>query len=195
LNHCYTLTGSGTLSGCILIFEILTYIMILRNESDLKVFYDTHYKVSVRQALRIVNDLAEAEDVVQDCIVKLWDKRHDLKEKDTMLPYFFRMVRNKSIDVIRRRIQKDDGADLNLISDQSSDDLELKDLSESIDALIDSLPEKCRQVFVLSRYENMTYKEIASQLNIAPKTVENQISRALKVLRAGLGDQLFMFLF
>jgi len=167
--------------------------MLLRNETDLKAFYDSHYKTGVRNALRIVNDLAEAEDVVQDCIVKLWNKRQDLEEKDSLLPYFFRMVRNKSIDVIRRRIQRDDSTDLNLLPDSQADALELEDLSGSIDALIDSLPEKCRQIFVLSRFEGMTYKEISHLLSIEPKTVENQISRALKVLRAGLGDQLFSF--
>ena len=78
------------------------------------------------------------------------------------------------------------------VADPFIDSLEFKDLTNKIDLIIDSLPEKCRQIFVLSRFEQMTYKEISVQLNIAPKTVENQISRALKVLKRGLGDHLFL---
>ncbi|MCP4123015.1 MAG: RNA polymerase sigma-70 factor [Bacteroidetes bacterium] len=167
--------------------------MHLRTETDLKAFYSANYKDCVRQALRIVNELHEAEDIVQECMVKLWDKRNDIGEKENLVYYFKKMVRNRSIDHLRRRMPLDDSTDLPEIGEAHSDHLELAELSNKIDDLIDSLPEKCRQIFVLSRYEGMTYKEISGQLSIAPKTVENQISRALKVLRAGLGDQLFSF--
>ena len=166
--------------------------MQFETESDLKHFFDAHYKSSVQQAFRIVNDLDEAQDIVQDCMVKLWEKKADISKKDNPFFYFKRMVRNRSIDVLRRRIPKDDATALDNLGESPVDTLELSELSTRIDNIIDSLPEKCRQIFVLSRYENMTYKEISNQLNISPKTVETQISRALKVLRRGLAAHFFV---
>jgi RNA polymerase sigma-70 factor (ECF subfamily) len=167
--------------------------MSLQSETDLRDFYNVHYKASVQRALRIVNDLPEAEDIVQECMVKLWDRRQDLSKKDNLSLYFRKMVRNRSIDYLRRRIPLDHTAEVMHITEIQTDQLEYAELSGSIDDLIDSLPEKCRQIFVLSRFEQMTYKEISEKLNISAKTVENQISRALKTLRKGLGHYFFLF--
>lgn len=168
---------------------------MLRTENDLKAFYDAHYRSAVQQAFRIVNDLAAAEDAVQDCLVRLWERRVEISAKGDVLPYFRRMVRNRSIDLLRRRLPVDGSADASEVEYLPPDTLAYRDLARSVDAIIDGLPEKCRQVFVLSRFEQMSYKEISEQLSIAPKTVENQINRALKALRAGLpGDLLVFFL-
>ena len=166
--------------------------MLIRTENDLKQFYEQHYKSAVQQAFRIVDSLHEAEDVVQECVVKLWHKRDELASKDNLLYYFKRMVRNQCIDHLRKKISHNETSDSLEIADEHHDHMSFNELSQNINDIIDSLPEKCRQIFVLSRFENMSYKEISAQLNIAPKTVETQISRALKVLRKGLGDQLYL---
>lgn len=184
-----------------LTFDSVAYLyasiigMTLRTETDLKAFYDAHYRPAVRQAFRIVNDLAEAEDIAQECIVRLWDKRGEIGTDRPLAPYFHRMVRNRSIDMLRRRIPRDDGADIGDLEFTPADGMEFAEISRAVDALIDGLPEKCRRVFVLSRFEAMSYKEISSQLDISVKTVENQISKALKVLREGLGDPIFSIFF
>jgi RNA polymerase sigma-70 factor (ECF subfamily) len=166
--------------------------MFLHTEKDLKLFYDAHYESAVRQAFRIVNDLQEAEDVAQDCIIRLWNKRAEIAQQEMLLPYFRKMIRNRSIDVIRRRKISGPSGEIEDLEYHPPDMLEYAELSRSIDHIIDSLPEKCRQVFVLSRFEQMSYKEISEQLAISTKTVETQISRALKLLRTNLGDQLFL---
>lgn len=169
--------------------------MLINSENDLKEFYLKHYETCVRQAFRITNDLPVAEDLVQDCMVKLWERRIELSQKEDLFFYFKRMVRNISVDHLRKKYPLTDAPETIDISEPISNAIEYRELSHSIDQIIDSLPEKCRQVFVLSRYEQMTYQQIADHLKISNKTVENQISKALKVLRSGLGEQLFSFFF
>ncbi|MEZ5002127.1 MAG: RNA polymerase sigma-70 factor [Chitinophagales bacterium] len=169
--------------------------MLINSENDLKEFYQKHYEASVRQAFRITNDLPVAEDLVQDCMVKLWERRIELSQKEDLVFYFKRMVRNISIDHLRKKYPLTDTPELSDVSEPFTNALEYSELSHSIDQIIDSLPEKCRQVFVLSRHEQMTYQQIADQLKISNKTVENQISKALKMLRSGLGEQLFSLFF
>ncbi len=167
--------------------------MKINSENDLKEFYNSHYKNCVRQSYRITNDLQIAQDLVQDCMIKLWERRIELSQKDNLVYYFKRMVSNRSIDHLRRRIPLNDSEEMADISISDNNELEYNELAKSIDQIIDALPERCRQVFVLSRFENMTYKQIAEQLKISNKTVENQISKALKVLRSNLGDRFLTF--
>ena len=77
--------------------------MSLKNETDLKTFYEAHYRASVRQAFRIVNKLHEAEDIVQECMIKLWDKRLEIANKENLTTYFRKMVRNKSIGPFKKK--------------------------------------------------------------------------------------------
>ena len=106
------------------------------------------------------------------------------------------MVRNKCLDHLRANqpTGQIDTDDLVIDNENPQNSLEVKELHQSIDTIIDNLPERCRQVFVLSRFESMSYKEIAEHLQVSPKTVENQISKALKVLRIGL-DRWMVFIF
>jgi len=109
------------------------------------------------------------------------------------LAYLARMIRNNCLDFLKKR--KIETSELNEAyqgSFEVEDALITKDLQEKIDKTIDSLPEKCRQVFVLSRFEELSYNEISKQLNISKKTVEAHISRALKSLRISLKQFLFI---
>ena len=81
-------------------------------------------------------------------------------------------------------------AQLKVQAPLSDEKLEAAELQSVIDQAVDQLPERCRLVFVLSRFEQMSHKEIANQLDISPKTVENQITKALKILRETLGPYL-----
>lgn len=161
-------------------------------------FFRKHYNKFVLQAIRIVKEGPKAEDLVQDCFIKLWDKRAEIAFNDSALGYLHRMVRNKCIDYLRslKPTLEINSDSIQLTSSkQTSDNLELEELQTKIDHAIDSLPERCRQIFVLSRFEEMSYKEIAAQLDISPKTVENQISKALKQLRNKLLSILFSTFF
>jgi len=161
--------------------------------TDIKKIFDESYQDLVVQALRLVKNPETAEDIVQDCFIKIWDKRNNLEISGDKLAYLARMIRNSCLDFLKKR--KIETSELNEAyqgSFEVEDVLITKDLQEKIDKTIDSLPEKCRQVFVLSRFEELSYNEISKQLNISKKTVEAHISRALKSLRISLKQFLFI---
>jgi len=150
-----------------------------------------HYAELCRAALRFVNNEQEAEDIVQELFVSLWEKRDRGKDDvGTVGPYLRRAVRNRSLNYLRdrKRIPVDDGeVPLTLAATGFADDgLEQDELSVRINRAIDRLPERCRLVFVMSKMEEMSQKEIAAALEISIKTVENQMTRAYRFLREWL---------
>ncbi len=166
------------ITNCLIILKLLT-------KQDLNQFFQTHYDTAVQRAVRIVGDIAQAEDIAQECMVKLWNHKDKLGD-GSVRGYFFTMIRNKSIDHLRKVKPQTVDLDSQQIAERNIDVLEFEELKDKVHYLIDGLPDRCRQVFVLSRFEEMSYQEIADQLNISKKTVENQISKALNVLRKGL---------
>lgn len=137
------------------------------------------------------------EDIAQDVFYELWKKRARLTIKTSLKAYLRRAAMNKALNFIRdQKIKFDDEekqAPLESKIPSINQKLEAAELQQLIDQVIDDLPERCRVVFVLSRFEEMSYNEIAKQLDISSKTVENQISKALKILRVRLGDYLNLF--
>ncbi len=160
-------------------------IVQLKSQQDLSKFFNQHYRTAVIHATRIVKEQSIGEDLVQDCFIKFWEKRKEI-DTPSLKNYFFKMVKNKSLDYLRvKRPITTEPAESDFHSEDHSK-MEYEELSESINNIIDSLPERCRQVFVLSRFEEMTYKEIAKTLEISTKTVEHQVSKALRILGAGV---------
>lgn len=137
-------------------------------------------------------DSEQAEDVVQDCFVKLWQHQPQ-KPK----PFLYTSVRNACIDQMRRR--KIDIADVRpqdldgYISDSEAQERSVQEAA--LWTAIDHLPERCRQVFLMSKRDGMKYQEIATELNISMKTVEHQISKAMKMLKADREHLLFVVTF
>ncbi|MRG48037.1 RNA polymerase sigma-70 factor [Chitinophaga sp. SYP-B3965] len=146
-------------------------------------------------AYNLLRNKEVCEDLVQELFVDLWSKRNTLEIQEVR-PYLYRSAVNRALMVLRAgKITLDLEAVEMLISEHATDDLVIdKDMRKSIELEIAALPEKCREVFILSRKEQLSHKEIASQLNISVKTVENHLTRALKSLRASLGDFLFLAL-
>ena len=143
-------------------------------------------------AFRYLKDNQAAEDVVQDVFFKLWNKREQLRAEIEIKPYLFIAVKNTSLNQIKsnsRISDVDDDHFGNMVVNNrtAADDMELHELEMRVKQVIDTLPPKCREVFILSRYEEKSYKEIAEHLNISVKTVENQMGKALKRLREGVG--------
>ncbi len=150
-----------------------------------------HYTNLCRVALRFVNNEQEAEDIVQELFVSIWEKRETQRDDLTSVgPYLRRATRNRSLNYLRdrKRIPVDEGeVPLTIATpDQADAALEQDELRDQIHGAIDALPERCRLVFVMSKIEDMTHKEIASALDISPKTVENQMTRAYRYLRQWL---------
>lgn len=156
--------------------------------------FKEHYAFLCQAIIRVVNDQHVAEDLAQDVFHDLWKRRDSLEISTSIRAYLRRAGINKTLNYIRdKKIKWDDEDKLPFVaaSDPSvSDSLEGKDLEKLIERTIDSLPERCRLIFTLSRFEEMAYKEIADSLDLSVKTVENQMSKALKILRTVLDDHL-----
>lgn len=169
--------------------ELLT-LLANGEESAIDIIFRQYYSFLCRSVYRIIPDTQITEDLAQDVFYELWKKRDSLNITTSLSAYLKRAALNKSLNYIRD--QKIDFRNApekeNLESKAVSiiHEIAADDLQDKIDAAIDSLPERCRLVFVLSRFEEMTYREIADQLDISIKTVENQISKALKNLRTSL---------
>lgn len=141
---------------------------------------------------RVLPDRTIAEDIAQDVFYDLWRKREKILITSSLKAYLKRAAVNRTLNHIRdRKMNFEDEEKMpELVSNTASisQKLEADELQEKINAAVDSLPERCRVIFSLSRYEEMSYKEIAKELDISVKTVENQISKALGILRNALAS-------
>ncbi|MDR8393579.1 RNA polymerase sigma-70 factor [Aliifodinibius sp. S!AR15-10] len=131
-----------------------------------------------------------AEELVQDVFVKVWKTRHKLDPQQKIKSYLYRIARNLAIDYLRHRSTvrewEDEKKALHRFSNNPTfldDDLDKQMKLEDVKAAIQELPERRRLIFVLSRFNRLTYKEIGETLDISVNTVETQIVRALKTLR------------
>ena len=158
------------------------------DEKGLQSIFDRYYKYLVVTAFKVVNDDHQARDIVQDVFFDFWKKRAQHNINISLKAYLRRAVVNRSIDFLRKKKRigtSEEITDYNQPSNTASiqDILETNDLQSALHAAIDGLPERCRQVFSLSRFEDMSHKEIAAKLDISVKTIENQMTKALKILR------------
>ena len=156
-------------------------------EKAFNLIYDEYYEKLCLSSYKILLDKSAAEDIVQEVILELWNKRDILQVNISLFAYLKRAVYNRSLNFIkaRGRIASDEQV-LILVKDKEDgveDEMIGEEMKERLNKIIEGLPEKCRHVFSLSRFEEKTYNEIAVIMDISVKTVENQISKALKILR------------
>jgi len=168
-------------------------------ESALEMLFRTYYTSLCRYAYTFLHDKDDAEEVVQQTFLGVWDKRQGITIQTSMKSYLYTMVRNSCLNVIKHeRVKqvhevyaKTQGEP---VSSPPSDILMATELESKISESMKALPEQCRIVFQLSRFEQLSYAEIAEQLNISVKTVENQIGKALKIMRTQLKEYLPLLL-
>jgi RNA polymerase sigma-70 factor, ECF subfamily len=144
---------------------------------------------------KILGDEDDAREVVQQVFINLWEKRDEVDLSTSLKSYLFTSVNNRSLNVIRDR-KKFSSEEVPEIAGEwdVSAQIESMELEEKIREIITSLPEKCREIFELNRKEGLKYNEIAALLDISVKTVENQMSKALRILREQLGKYLTLLL-
>ncbi|MBA3664228.1 MAG: RNA polymerase sigma-70 factor [Bacteroidetes bacterium] len=151
--------------------------------------FKTQFAVLCNVAFRITKNHKAAEDIVQDLFLKLWQNKEKFQLIDNYKGYLYRSVVNTSIDFLKRNKKiiflNSGGRELPYASN-GNNLIEEKELELKIEAALDNLPPKCKAIFVLSRYEEMKYREIAEYLQISIKTVENQMGIALGKLRREL---------
>jgi RNA polymerase sigma-70 factor (family 1) len=147
--------------------------------------FDRHWKKLYHAALNVVEDRDAAEDIVQDCFISLWEKSSH-KHIENVGGYLFKSVKYACFMYLRSgTISRKYLDHINKLAFDNSteEDFYAQELQEVLDSSIATLPEKCREIFYLSRFEFLPNKQIAEQLHISPKTVENQITKALRILR------------
>ena len=172
---------------------------------DIYVSYFTRLKYF---ALEYVLSEEDAENIVQDVFTELWEKKEMLAYNVNLVAFLFTSIKNRCIDLLRHRIVVQEAA--NLIQEEYQTTLRVKlatlelfdqsmlseqDIEKIITDIIDSLPEKCREIFIKSKIEGKKQKDIASELNISLKTVENQMNIAYKKIKSELKDYLPLLLF
>jgi RNA polymerase sigma-70 factor, ECF subfamily len=157
-----------------------------------EIAYKQYYSMLVGFAFQYVEDGDVAEDVVQEVFSNLWIQSDRIEVKTNARSYLFGAVRNACLNHLKHLKVVESHAKMSIqpeAADQT-DFMEMDELKSKIDSALAQLPEKRRQIFEMSRYEEKKYHEIAKELNISIKTVETQMSRALKVMREVLGSYL-----
>ena len=135
----------------------------------------------------------EAKDLVQEVFIKFWNDREKTEIRFSIRSYLFVSVKNKCFDLHRKRT-----ADLKVleitkdfdIPEESFDTYVLSELESLFNKSLEKLPERCREVFELSRFHGLKNREIAAKLNLSEKTIENQVTKALHILKEELKDYL-----
>lgn len=177
-------------------------ILLLLKQDKLSAFkeiYTRYWKKLYGEAYKRLKNKELAEEITQEIFANFWLKRHSLQITTTIGGYLHLAVVNQVIDQYRKeQIREKYREDFKVIhseTDNSTEDLiMLKDLTYTIEAEINQLPDKCRSVYQLSRNEHKTNKEIALYLGISEKTVENHLTKALKKLRVGLDHYLMVLM-
>lgn len=172
----------------------LIELLKANDERAISLIFKEHYPFLCQAIIRVVKDPIVAEDLAQDVFHDLWKRRENLEISTSIKAYLRRAGINKTLNFIRdKKVKWDDEDKLPMMPANVTTAIQMlegKELEKLINLTIDSLPERCRLVFTLSRFEDLSYQEIATALDISVKTVENQMSKALKVLRAALGPVL-----
>lgn len=172
-------------------------------KGDVRAFeqvFNTHYANLCSYAQKYVIELDNAREIVQDTFVKLWEIKHSLSQDTSIKSYLYKAVQNNCLDYLKHiRISNEYKEDLlrkvmdsgfkSIASPENClDGLIEKELEDRINDAIASLPNRCREIFELSRFKGLKYREIAEKLNISIKTVETQMSRAIQALHEKLVD-------
>jgi len=173
-----------------------TLVTQLKNDSR-KAFEEIFKKYADRIyyfSIKYLKSKEDAEEITQEVFVRLWNRRFDLKTELSFSSYLFMIAKNAVIDMLRKR-QKESvfneeinpSVESTLYEDNKS--VEYKELNNIIQNSIADLPLKRRQIYLLSRDEGLTYKQIAEKLDISIKTVESHMRLALQQLKKSVGDQ------
>jgi RNA polymerase sigma-70 factor (ECF subfamily) len=162
----------------------------------LQEIFQAYYPKVCQTILRLVKEPATAEDLAQEVFFRFWQKREKIQINSSVEAYLRRMAVNEGLGYLRSRkyFPEEIENQTHLSSGSNAEEQYLHtELEANIHQAIDGLPPKCREVFQLSRFEELTYQEIANAMGISIKTVENQMGKALKILRGHLSRYLHVF--
>lgn len=165
------------------------------DEAAFKELFYRYYHYLTKVAIKIVQDEFEAKDIAQNVYVAIWNRRGEIKINSSIKSYLHRSTLNKALNQIKKRkIDYTIDTDIQIPSKRENADtkLERNELREIIHQAINQLPDRCRTIFILNRFEHLSYKDIAERLEISPRTVEVQLAKARKALRDLLAAHRFI---
>ena len=169
-------------------------LIVLIKEGDIRAFdefYKRNWRILYQTAYRSTSSEEDAKDLVQTVFISLWNCRQNLNPDAYNPSYLFRILKNNIINFYKQDSARRKRLEKLLYLDETNqytneDNLMAKELSIVIDGEIRELPRKMQEVFILSRRQHLSVNEISETLNITPRTVKNQLSNALKILRTKL---------
>lgn len=161
-------------------------------EGALTIIYKQYWEIMYLAAYNLVKDRSVCEDIVQEVFISLWQRREKLQIKVSLKSYLYTSTVYKVYDHFNKnkKMPKDelfDNFENKIETSNPETKLMHQELIYHLDSIVDTLPEKCKEVYKLSRENMLSNKEIAEQLNISQRTVEGHISKALKILKESLG--------
>lgn len=170
------------------------------DKNSFKLIFNNFYLQLCHLSIHYLEDEDEAKGVVQEAFVKLWEIRHELNPDSNLRNFLFTLVKNNCLNILKRRQillkhhEKIRWMEMHYqyesLSRIGNDYMEFDELKDKIDQAIQKLPEHCRMVFEMSRFEDLKNREIAERLGVTQKTVEAHLTKALKLLRNELKDYL-----
>lgn len=176
-------------------------LLAQRDETAFEQVFKTHFKRLHAYAFTILKDEAEAEEMVQQVFFKIWERNENLSLAGSVTAYLYRAVHNESLNYIKHQKVRSDHK-LHIAYSMKNEvehpgkKILASEMEKKIHEALNELPEQCRTIFQMSRFDELKYREIADKLGISVKTVENQMGKALKLLRTKLVDFLILvFLF
>jgi RNA polymerase sigma-70 factor (family 1) len=167
----------------------LLLLIKLDDQTALNKLYKKYWRVLFLSAYNILRDQQICEDITQEIFLNLWDKRKRIEVKKSLKSYLYACIRHEVFRQLRKNAVKEDifeNLQDRLQTPIEYGNIEHRELIVKINSIVDDLPEKCRLVYKLSREEQLSHKQIAFQLAISTKTVENHLNKALHQLRNAL---------
>ncbi|MDF9794810.1 RNA polymerase sigma-70 factor (ECF subfamily) [Catalinimonas alkaloidigena] len=171
-----------------------TFLIRLKEEDEEKFMehiFRSFYAPLCKTVYNITHDTEATEDIVQDVFMKVWRRKDQLDLSQSVKSYLFRSSVNTALNYLEKNrrntsMGESDVNNLRYSNNNTEDELRYQEVSLHIDHAVQALPPRCRTVFALSRYEEMSYAEIADQLSISVKAVEKHMGKALKMMRMHL---------
>jgi RNA polymerase sigma-70 factor (ECF subfamily) len=177
--------------------EVLINRLLEGDQTAFELLFRFYYPGLVIFVKQLIADETEAEEIVQDFFVQLWINRGNIKKKASLKNYFFVSVRNRAYNFLKKeKLKKSILNELQQVVERDllfQPDLFVEsELQKQIKKALEKLPDRTREIFLLSRSEGIPNEEIAEQLGLSKRTVETQISNALRILRQELKAYVFL---
>lgn len=181
------------------------------NRTDMTVFnefFSEHKSSFVNFAYMYIRDKDISEDIVMEAMMSYWENRHKIMDNSNALAYVLTVVKNRCLNYLKQKKMHRESIETLQMHENWKLDLQIatlealvpsdifsKEIQDLVNKTLSGLSQRSREIFMMSRYDNMSNKEIAEKLNISVKTVEYHITVCLKKLRVALKDYICMLLF